>query len=634
MCGIAGWFGRGVEQSGTAEKLAAALRHRGPDANGIRSWPDATLIHTRLSIIDLSPAGAQPMSNEDGTVWTVFNGEISNHNELRTGLRARGHQFRGRSDTEVLTHLYEEEGAKFVSRLRGMFTLAIYDLKQRKFLLARDRFGIKPLFFAANPAQLSFASEIQALRHLPEIDFSLDPQALSDFVALTFVPAPATFYKGIRALEPGQVLEAELAGTEMKWRINRFHQWTVAPNRDRTFAEASEQAEALINRAVQQQMESDVPVGCLLSGGIDSSLVSSAAQIGRKDPVRTFNVRFADAGYDETWAAVEVARHIGSAHQTLEMPTQGGNWKSITDLLARAGQPYADTSLFAAHAVCRLMRQHVTVALSGDGGDEGFGGYERFRRISPLRLWGQLPAGLAHGIAGILGLGAKAGLLNARIPEHLSSLAGSDNVALLEHLLCWVRPREHQELLAFRPELPTRRLFEPQWKYEAPKGASAIERLSAHTTEMGVRLVLASDFLFKVDVASMTESLEVRVPLLDEELFDFALTLPHAHKVEGKFCKRVLRAVADRRLPASVARKPKQGFMIPVDTWVDTSFKQSLRETLLGTRSGLRDLFNMELCRKMIEAFCSNQPCSGISREGLYQRMILLLSVHVAVSQK
>jgi asparagine synthase (glutamine-hydrolysing) len=631
MCGIAGWFGKSSEEPSRIKPIADALHHRGPDALGVKSFADATLIHTRLSIIDLSPAGAQPMCNEDGSVWTVFNGEIYNHQELRHHLQARGHVFKGRADTEVLVHLYEEDGAAFLHRLRGMFALAIYDQPHQRLLLARDRLGIKPLFYAITAGRLAFASEIPALRLLPEVNTNPDLQALSDFLALSFVPAPQTFFQGIRALEPGQWLEAGHQHGRLAWALKRYHDWNIRVCQDQSFPRVVDHAEGLIHKAVQSQLESDVPMGCLLSGGIDSSLVSASAQRDGSEPIRTFNVRFAEAAYDETWAASAVAQHIGSVHKTLDMPRNGGTWETVTDLLQRAGQPYADTSVFAANAVCRLMRQQVVVALSGDGGDEGFGGYERFRRIKPLRLWGKVPSGLGHRLAKTLNPFVKLGLVQNRLPNHLSALAGRDDVGVLEYLLCWIRADEHRELLAGCQAHPVRRLFETRWRYELPKRASALEKLSAQATEVGIRLILANDYLFKVDLASMRESLEVRVPLLDEDLFDFALSLPHKFKVEGGFCKRVLRAVAERELPSTVARKPKQGFMIPVDTWVDLDFKRKLKATLLGPESALAGLFNPQPCRKLVEAFCADQPVPGISREGLYQRIIMLLAVHLAL---
>ena len=278
MCGIAGWLGRLPDDKNHAARMAQTLHHRGPDSQGVRCWPEATLVHTRLSIIDLSPAGAQPMANEDGTVWTVFNGEIYNHRELRRYLEARGHTFRGHSDTEVLVHLFEEEGSAFVGKLRGMFAFAIYDSRSHTLILARDRFGIKPLFFAATNDRLAFASEIRALRGLPGVDLRPDKQAIHDFAALLYIPAPETFHIGIRALQPGEVLTAHLDHERVSWNTEIYHRWVLNPDPAMTMNKAADRAEELISAAVRQQMESDVPLGALLSGGIDSSLVSAAAQ--------------------------------------------------------------------------------------------------------------------------------------------------------------------------------------------------------------------------------------------------------------------------------------------------------------------------------------------------------------------
>lgn len=630
MCGIAGWLGTlpGSEDYGV--RMAQTLHHRGPDAHGIRSWPDATLVHTRLSIIDLSPAGAQPMANEDGTVWTVFNGEIYNHRELRRDLEARGHVFKGHSDTEVLTHLYEEEGSAFVAKLRGMFALAIYDTRTRTLVLARDRFGIKPLFYAPGNGRLAFASEIRALLELPGIDNRPDRQAVYDFVALFYIPAPETFYVGIRALQPGEVLEARLDADGVSWKTRTYHQWAIAPDPTITLTQAADRADALVTAAVRQQMESDVPLGALLSGGIDSSLVSAAAQAALGDGLQTYNVRFPEKEYDETWAAVAVAKHIGSRHETLDADDARGTWGHITDLLLHAGQPFADTSLFAVDAVCRLMRRHVTVALSGDGGDEGFGGYNFYWWVATIDRWRRLPIQIRRSGVALLASMAQFGILTERLPQRIRDLGGADDTSVIQTLFCWIREEEHRRLCRDTDVLPIRRLFEPRWEHRLPPGATGLERLSAHATELNIRLTLANDYLFKVDTASMRESLEIRVPMLDEELFAFGLSLPHCLKVNGRTCKRVLREVAKHRLPPVVANKPKWGFAMPVDVWVDTDFKVRLRDALLGPSSRLPEFFRPEAYRPMVEAFCEGQPYPGVSREGLYQRAIMLLSVHLA----
>jgi len=635
MCGIAGWVGAVTEGRQSADRMARALRHRGPDSQGIRSWPDATLVHTRLSIIDLSPTGAQPIANQDETVWAVFNGEIYNHRELRRELESRGHVFKGRSDSEVLPHLYQEEGPSFVSRLRGMFSLAIFDTRAKTLLLARDRFGIKPLFYAQAPNRLAFASEINALLTLPGIDDRPDRQALYDFAALLYIPAPETFYRGIRALQPGEVLEARLNPDGISWKTRTFHQWGINPDPAITITQAVERTDALLTAAVQRQMESDVPLGALLSGGIDSSLVSAAAQEAANRSLHTFNVRFSEREYDETWAAVAVAQHIGSDHTTLDMDEVRGTWDHITGLLQHAGQPFADTSLFAAHAICRLMRQHVTVALSGDGGDEAFGGYNTFWQVARIAQLQLLPAPLLRVASLLLTPAAGLGLVTHRLLHRLREFEHADDISVMQNLFSWIREDEHRRLCLDEGKLlPIRRFFEPKLDIRLPRGASRLERLSAAATETNLRLVLPNDFLFKVDTASMKESLEVRVPMLDEELFAFGLTLPHRLKVNGRSCKLVLRGVADRRLPPAVARKPKWGFSIPIDTWVDESFKARVRDTLLGRESRLPDVFRPDAYGPIIEAFCSGQLHPDMSRQGLYQRVVMFLSVHLALNSK
>jgi asparagine synthase (glutamine-hydrolysing) len=634
MCGIAGWLGTRTDDDDLAQRVAQALHHRGPDAHGIRVWPEATLVHTRLSIIDLSPAGAQPMANEDGTIWTIFNGEIYNHVKLRHELEARGHVFRGHSDTEVLPHLYEEEGPGFAAKLRGMFALAIYDTRTQTLVLARDRFGIKPLFYASKGDRLLFASELRALFCWPDIDDQPDRQAIYDFAALGFIPAPQTFYAGIRALQPGEILEARLEADAVRWKTHAYHRWTIAPDATITLAEAADRADTLVMAATRRQLESEVPLGALLSGGIDSSLISVAAQTALPGGLRTFNVRFAERDYDETWAAVAAAKHIGSRHVTLDMDDIPGTWDHVTSLLRHAGQPFADLSLFAVNAICRLMRQHVTVALSGDGGDEGFGGYKMYWRLATIARWQRLPVPVWRGASATMARLAPFGVIPERLPRQLRELAGADNICVIQNLLCWVREEEHACLCRDKDLLPIRRLFEPQWDYSMPPRASRLEWLSAHATEVGIRLILPNDFLFKVDTASMRESLEVRVPMLDEELFAFGLCLPHHLKVDGQTCKKVLREVAKRRLPAAVANKPKQGFGIPVDSWVDADFKERLRDALLGSSCRLPEFFRPEVYQPMIEAFCRGHPYPGISREGLYQRAIMLLSVQLTLDNR
>lgn len=633
MCGIAGWLGA-QQMDVTTEPILEALRHRGPDGRGERRFAEACLLHTRLRIIDLSPAGDQPMANEDGSVWVVFNGEIYNHKTLRTDLEKRGHTFRGSSDTEVLPHLYEEYGAEMFSRLRGMFTVAVLDRGQGRLLLARDRFGIKPLFYAPGEKCLAFASEINALKLFPDVDLTVDRQAIADFAAVLFVPAPLTIYRGIRALRPGELIDCRLMPAELvRVEARRFHSFAVTPNYELTLEQAADRADELVEHAVARQLESDVPLGSLLSGGIDSSLVSAFAQQHVPRDLLTFNVRFADPDFDETWAAQDVATMIGSHHRTLEMSGDRGNWDHVTRLLANAGQPFADTSLFAVDAISRAMREHVTVALSGDGGDEGFGGYDHYWRVARIeRLQRMPPAFWLAGAAIAWPLG-RVGLVRPTLAGRVRDLAGADDVSVLQTLFSWIREREHEHLLADPNGVePARRLFEREWQYSLPAGSSRLEQLSAHAVEVNIRLILANDFLFKVDTASMRHSLEVRVPMLDEDLMDFGLTLPHALRVVGRTGKRVLRSVAARHLPAKVVQRPKQGFAVPVDRWVDDDFRQNLRETLLDRDSRVSTVLNSRVYAPWVEAFCEKRPHPHLNRGGLYQRNFMLLALELSLA--
>jgi len=631
VCGIGGWLGFLPNGNHYAERLVKALHHRGPDAQGIKSWREATLVHTRLSIIDLSEAGRQPLANEDARIWTVFNGEIYNHREIRRKLETRGHIFKGHSDTEILPHLYEEEDWEFVKSLQGMFAIAMYDARTRTLVLARDRFGIKPLFFALGGNRIAFASEIRALLEMPGINSQPNRQAIYDFAALSYIPAPETFYSGIRALQPGEVLVAQLNGEGVTYNLRSYNQWAITPDPSLTLSEATKQADALITNGVRQQMESDVPLGTLLSGGIDSSLVSCAAQEALEGRLQTFNVRFQDGAFDETWAALAVAKHINSHHQTLDMIDGQGSWDYVSSLLVHSGQPFADTSLFAVNAVCRLLRQYVTVALSGDGGDEGFGGYQVFWKLARIARLQTLPPLIWRGASNVLKPLALFGGISEKWARPLKDLVGADDTSILQLLFSWIREKEHRALCRDTHLLPVRRLFEPHWEHVFSSGASRIERLSAHATEINLRMALPNDYLFKVDTASMRESLEVRVPLLNEDLFAFGLSLPHRLKVKGRTCKRVLREAAKWHLPSAVANKPKRGFGIPVDSWVDSDFKVRLRETLLGPSSKLPEFFRPNVYGPVIKAFSEGHSLPNISRQGLYQRAIMFLAVQLSL---
>jgi asparagine synthase (glutamine-hydrolysing) len=632
MCGLAGWLGGPPVDEAAQNAVLERLSHRGPDGTGAKLFDDAGLLHTRLKIIDLSPLGDQPMPNEDGTVWVVFNGEIYNHRQLRRSLEGSGHRFRGRSDTEVLVHLYEQHGAGMLGLLRGMFALAVFDVTRRALLLGRDRFGIKPLFFTHDRQALRFASELQALRAFPGVEVTPDRQALADYAALLFIPAPRTAYTEIDALEPGSYVEARLGPDGLELETRRYHEWAPEPRAGLSLEDAVSEVGPLLDEGVRRQLESDVPLGAMLSGGIDSSLVCEAAQRELDRDLATFSVRQSDPAHDESHVAAQVASAIGSDHMTLEMDEDRGTWESISGTLLGLGQPFADTSLFAVRRVSRAMRHHVTVGLSGDGGDEAFGGYDLYWQLERIASLLRLPTPAWRIGAALARPAAAVGLGRPSLARRATDLAGADDTSVIETLFCWLRPREHAELLVDPTGVdPTRRHFERSWAAAAAWNGTRVERLSAHAAEVNVRLVLPNDYLFKTDAGSMRESLEVRVPLLDEETVDFGLSLPHRLRTDGRRGKRVLRALAAKRLPAAVAARPKQGFTVPFDRWVDDSFKATAREALLDPGSPVADHFRPEVYRPWVEAFAQGAQVPEITRGGLYQRVMMLVGLDVAL---
>jgi asparagine synthase (glutamine-hydrolysing) len=621
MCGIAGWAGaadRGREKA-WADAARAALKHRGPDADGAEFLDGAALAHTRLRVIDLTPGGAQPMANETGSVRVVFNGEVYNHAALRAELERKGHRFRGRSDTEVIPHLYEEHGEGFAEKLRGMFALALWDAPARTLLLARDRFGIKPLYYAVDGGRLIFASEIGALFACGLSRRETDWQALSDYLAFFYVPEPATAYKAVRALD---------AGCLAVWRGDRlevkpYHRWSVGQGFAGSLEEAAARTGELLDASVAGQLVADVPVGVLLSGGIDSSLVAESARRRSAAPVKAFHARFDDPRYDETWASRLVASAAGLEHAELDVRAGAGDADALEELAAHFGQPFADSSIVPSDAVFAAARRHVTVALTGDGGDEGFGGYDTFRflrRLAGLRAPGLAFAWRALGAAGSLADFTDLGRRAARFAE----LARLPEDKLLCRLLSWTGEAERRRLA---PELlgdllPPERLMEPRW--DVPAGA---DRLFARLTELTTRFSLQSDYLRKVDAMSMRHSLEVRVPWLDEDLFAFGLGLPPALLTDGRRAKRVPRLLAERRLPADVARKPKWGFAVPLDRWLASSARDRIAERISDGLAGKRLPLRAEAAAPWLDAFRRGGAAPGVSRDGLFQRVLMLWSL-------
>jgi asparagine synthase (glutamine-hydrolysing) len=583
MCGIAGM----VRFDGpiARERLAAmveSISHRGPDDSGLFTEGGVGLGMRRLSILDLSPLGHQPMANEDERVQLVFNGEIYNFRDLRCRLAAQGHAFRSASDTEVLVHGYEQLGAfELARRLEGMFAFALLDRARRRLFLARDPFGIKPLYLRRQPGQLSFASEIRAL----SLDGGGRPAVASDFVQsylrLGYVPTPRTAFSGVEKLHPGTILEVDLAsGAE---RLHRYYELRPAPSEDLRDGELLERLGEALSLAVRRQLVADVPVGVFLSGGLDSSALSALAARFTAGRLRTFTMGFerSDRG-DETGAAAMVARRIGSHNTAIPIAP-----KALADLgpvVAALEEPLADSAVLPLWHLCRGTSAHVKVALSGEGGDESLGGYARY-------FWGAVAGHLQGAPPALLAaLGAAASALPSRSrgPLNVARRAGklADSALLPEarRYLSWFdvfTPEEREALHPSREDLAAQRV-EALFARAAALRLDAVQRLQL----VDFSTFLLDNLLLKSDKLSMAHSLEVRVPMLDRPLAELGLGLPARAKVSPRAGKVLLRRLLSGRgrvpalLPRAIARRPKRGFEIPVDRWLRDEATRELRERL------------------------------------------------------
>ena len=633
MCGIAGRFSPITlpPDPDWAERADALLLHRGPDARG--HFRDATceLVHRRLAIIDLSPTGLQPMPNEDGTVQVIFNGEIYNHRGLRQDLEARGHRFRGTSDTEVLAHLYEEDGTEMAGRLRGMFAFAIYDRRGGSLLLGRDRYGIKPLYVAALADQVVFASEIKAILALRGFERTIDRQACYDFLGMGYVPEPASGFAGLRMLPKGTTLRIDRLGEQERC----FATLRAESRADLDMDEAVAGVQSALLRATREQSMADVPVAALLSGGIDSSLVVAGLCRSTGSAPHTFNVRFPDSAYDETDMATAVARRYGTSHETIDLDDRILAPDAVAGLLRHFDQPFADSSLIPTYAVCRAIRDRgIICTISGDGGDEAFGGYASFWRLNVLDRLAGLPAPLRRllCVAGeaVAPATRDVGRQLAKAVR-LASLTRTDTSALFAAFYNYLNEEQKEDLIRRDARVglaPARRCFgDPE-----PPGAPDLETLSKRLTEAIFADSLPSDMLRKVDMMSMRASIEVRVPMLDEELVEWGIRLPHRLKTNGRRGKMVLRRLAESWLPRRVARHRKQGFAIPLDRMVGQPFHDMLADLLLSERAGVRHFMNMVLVERWIRWFREagqGRQGGNISRAGLYQRVFILLALEI-----
>ena len=584
MCGIAGLWD--VSASTTADELrrlttamADSLVHRGPDDDGV--WLDETagigLGQRRLSIVDLSPAGHQPMVSANGRFVIVYNGEVYSHEELRPELAALGIGFRGHSDTEVILEAIAAWGVeRTVARLIGMFAIALWDRQDRTLTLIRDRLGIKPVYWRWDGKRLLFGSELKALRADAGWSPEVDQQAVASYLRHNYIPAPRSIYRGVRKLEPGRILTIR-AGAEP---VERQYWDARAVARDGLAApfalsdrELTDQLEALLKDAVGRRMIADVPLGAFLSGGIDSSLVVALMQAQSTSRVKSFSIGFEEAGYDEAPHAKAVAAHLGTEHTELYVSSAHA-LETIPRLADWYDEPFADSSQIPTFLVSEMTRRHVTVALSGDGGDELFAGYNRYFLGAELwRKLGWLPGPVRRGVAGLIDAVPTGGWdrLAALLPRRLRPPQAGDKAKKFADILGLADAGAVYRRLVSQWEHPERLLpgvTEPRGPLWDEAMAGEFPDLVSRMQVLDIMTYLPDDILTKVDRASMAVALEARVPILDHRVVEFAARLPLSARIRDGQGKWLLRQVLDRHVPRALIERPKMGFGIPIDSWL------------------------------------------------------------------
>jgi len=603
MCGITGVVGSLRTDRSTLQRMNDTLRHRGPDGEGAYWSDDAGLAMRRLAIIDVA-GGDQPIYNEDGRVCVVYNGEIYNFLELRHELEGRGHRFATQSDTEVIVHAYEEYGVECVERLWGMFALAVWDSRQQVLLLARDRLGKKPLVYYADPhGGLAFASELQALLAHPSVPREVDPRAIDDYLTYLYVPAPTTAYRNVRKLPPGHrlVWHNGTSTVEPYWRV-RF-----ADKRRITEADAVDEFGTLLRDAVRRRMIADVPLGAFLSGGMDSSSVVAEMAELSTTPVKTFSIGFGERDFDELRYARQVAERFGTEHHELVVEPRAA--EILPTLVRHYGEPYGDSSAIPTFYVAQLTRQHVTVALNGDGGDELLAGYERHWAARVAARYDTIPRFVRHGlIRPLIPLVPEPRQRRAFLRRAKRFMTAA-HLPVLDRYLHWVGAyTPSQKLALYSPDFVD--LLggndSGHWLREALAPEPHLDPVDA-VLRGDTLLYLPQDCLVKADIATMANSLEARSPLLDHRLVEFCAALPSSYKLRGRTSKWLLRRLMRERLPEDILTRPKMGFGVPVGEWLRGELRPLLEDALLSSRSLGRGYFRAPAVRALVDDHVSRR---------------------------
>ncbi|HEY2150032.1 MAG TPA: asparagine synthase (glutamine-hydrolyzing) [Vicinamibacterales bacterium] len=596
MCGIAGFVDSAAGTEALpldtcreqVRRMCDVIRHRGPDDEGVWAQQGVALGMRRLSIIDLT-TGHQPIHNEDKTVWTVFNGEIYNFKELRRQLEAAGHRFYTATDTEVIVHAYEEWGTEAIGRLRGMFGLAIWDSNTRSLLVARDRIGIKPMYYATDRGRLYFGSELKSLLEVPGLSRDLDLEALDHYLSFLYTPRDQSIFTSISKLPPGHLLT---------WRggrivVEQYWQLPAAETYEGSEADAVHELRDVLTGAVRSHLMSDVPLGAFLSGGIDSSLVVGLMAEASSTPVNTFSIGFDEPAFDELGPARRVAKHFGTCHH--ELVVKPDAIAILDTLIAHFDEPFADSSAIPTWYVSQLARQHVTVVLSGDGGDELFGGYDRYLPNPRVATVDRYSSGPLRRVAALAAKRLPDGVRGKNFLRHI----GRDQRGRYLDAIRFFGADERPGLLSADVQ---RRL----------RSADAEGRLGRHFDRFGelpwasqmmrfdAETYLPEDVLTKVDRMSMAHSIESRVPLLDNEVIAFACALPASMKIRQSRRKHILKEVAASLLPADILDRPKQGFGVPLDSWFRGNLRGLFSDTLLSRRTLQRGYFEPSFVRRLV----------------------------------
>ncbi len=617
MCGIVGIVNNGARAVDRAvlERMNMAIVHRGPDDDGFYVRENVGLAMRRLAIIDLA-GGKQPIHNADKTKWIVFNGEIYNYRELREDLEKRGHKFYTNSDTEAIIHLYDEFGVDCVLHLRGMFALAIWDETAKELFIARDRVGKKPLLYSHRPnGDLIFGSEFRALLENKEIGRDVDAEAIDAYLSYLCVPAPLTAFKEIRKLEPGHWLKWKNGEIQMQryWLPDFSKKIKISEE------EAIEETTRILRESTKMRMISEVPLGAFLSGGVDSSIVVALMAQESSQPVKTFSIGFEEQDFSELKYAKRVAEHVGAEYH--EFIVRPNALEVLPTLVEHYGEPYADSSAIPTYYVAKETRQHVTVALNGDGGDESFAGYERYAAMKIAEYLHGFPGGAMRKVAEASASFLPSSEIKKSRVRDAKRFFQAAKLPRNERYFRWMSTfnRDAKADLYtddFERKISDNDAIDVLEKWFARSNGSGVLDSTLLTDQM---TYLPNDLLVKVDIATMANSLEGRSPFLDHKVIEFAATLPEDLKMRRFETKSLLKKVASRLVPKDVIYRRKMGFGVPVGTWFRGEMKDFVRDVLLGEKSLKRGIIKPEIIERYVSEHTSGE------RDHAFQLWTLLM---------